>query len=126
MPRHLPTLRSELRPIGSLSKRIVLTSRRCRIVENATSRASFRTRRGSLPSFVESHRMNSLRRPQPISTDCLCSKHRRIRMRGVSPTPKNDMGTMTPHEIYGLVAPELGRVEEELKGYTRSDISPIS
>src|SRR5258706_4433412 len=36
------------------------------------------------------------------------------------------MVTMTPQEIYGLVAPELGRVEEELKGYTRSDISPIS
>src|SRR6185436_18828901 len=33
---------------------------------------------------------------------------------------------MTPREIYGLVAPELGQVEEELKGYTRSDIRPIS
>jgi octaprenyl-diphosphate synthase len=34
--------------------------------------------------------------------------------------------TMTPQEIYALVAPELGQVEEELKGYTRSDITPIS
>src|SRR5438093_4414474 len=33
---------------------------------------------------------------------------------------------MTPPEIYQLVAPELVRVEEELRGYTRSDISPIS
>jgi octaprenyl-diphosphate synthase len=33
---------------------------------------------------------------------------------------------MTPQEIYQLVAPELSQVEEELKGYTRSDISTIS
>src|SRR5438477_1309862 len=33
---------------------------------------------------------------------------------------------MSPNEIYQLVAPELLRVEEELRGYTRSDISPIS
>src|SRR2546426_7536690 len=33
---------------------------------------------------------------------------------------------MTPQDIYALVAPELGQVEEELKGYTRSDITPIS
>jgi octaprenyl-diphosphate synthase len=33
---------------------------------------------------------------------------------------------MTPHEIYELVAPELGFVEEELREYTRSDIHPIS
>ncbi len=32
---------------------------------------------------------------------------------------------MTPHQIYQLVAPELMRVEEELRGYTRSDIQPI-
>jgi len=30
------------------------------------------------------------------------------------------------HEIYQLIAPELGRVEEELKGYTRSEIKPIA
>jgi len=36
-----------------------------------------------------------------------------------------DMG-MTPQEIYRLVAPELALVEEELRGYTRSDIHPIS
>ncbi|HEY2384564.1 MAG TPA: polyprenyl synthetase family protein [Terriglobia bacterium] len=29
-------------------------------------------------------------------------------------------------EIYQLIAPELGRVEEELKGYTRSEIQPIA
>jgi octaprenyl-diphosphate synthase len=33
---------------------------------------------------------------------------------------------MTPREIYQLIAPELVRVEEELRGYTRSDITPIS
>jgi octaprenyl-diphosphate synthase len=33
---------------------------------------------------------------------------------------------MTPQQIYQLVAPELARVEEELRGYTRSDIHPIS
>jgi octaprenyl-diphosphate synthase len=33
---------------------------------------------------------------------------------------------MTPQQIYQLVAPELARVEEELRGYTRSDIQPIS
>jgi octaprenyl-diphosphate synthase len=33
---------------------------------------------------------------------------------------------MTPQEIYQLVAPELVHVEDELRGYTRSDISPIS
>src|SRR6266496_2490535 len=33
---------------------------------------------------------------------------------------------ITPQEIYQLVAPELIHVEEELRGYTRSDISPIS
>src|SRR5258705_2365846 len=33
---------------------------------------------------------------------------------------------MTPLEIYELVAPELGLVEEELRQYTRSDILPIS
>ena len=34
--------------------------------------------------------------------------------------------TKTPQEIYQLVAPELAMVEEELKAYTRSDISTIS
>src|SRR3954470_21417135 len=33
---------------------------------------------------------------------------------------------MTPQQIYELIAPELSRVEEELRGYTRSDITPIS
>ena len=33
---------------------------------------------------------------------------------------------MTPQEIYQLVAPELEQVEEELRGYTRSPIGPIS
>lgn len=33
---------------------------------------------------------------------------------------------MSPREIYQLVAPELVNVEEELRGYTRSDILPIS
>ena len=33
---------------------------------------------------------------------------------------------MTPQEIYQLVGPELGLVEEELRGYTRSDIAPIT
>src|SRR6476660_1172365 len=33
---------------------------------------------------------------------------------------------MTPQEIYQLIAPELLLVEEELRGYTRSDITPIS
>ncbi len=33
---------------------------------------------------------------------------------------------MTPREIYQLVAPELAQVEEELRGYTRSEIRPIS
>jgi octaprenyl-diphosphate synthase len=33
---------------------------------------------------------------------------------------------MTPLEIYQLVAPELAQVEEELRGYTRSNIHPIS
>src|SRR6188474_1161677 len=33
---------------------------------------------------------------------------------------------MTPREIYQLIAPELVQVEEELRGYTRSDITPIS
>lgn len=33
---------------------------------------------------------------------------------------------MTPQQIYDLVTPELVRVEEELRGYTRSDIHPIS
>jgi octaprenyl-diphosphate synthase len=33
---------------------------------------------------------------------------------------------VTPQEIYQLVVPELAQVEEELKGYTRSDIQPIS
>src|SRR5437867_9050297 len=33
---------------------------------------------------------------------------------------------MTPQEIYQLVAPELVLVEDELRGYTRSDIHPIS
>jgi octaprenyl-diphosphate synthase len=33
---------------------------------------------------------------------------------------------MTPQQIYYLVAPELVRVEEELRGYTRSDINLIS
>ena len=30
------------------------------------------------------------------------------------------------HDIYQLIAPELGLVEEELKGYTRSEIKPIA
>lgn len=33
---------------------------------------------------------------------------------------------MTAQEIYQIVAPELSRVEEELRAYTRSDIHPIS
>jgi octaprenyl-diphosphate synthase len=33
---------------------------------------------------------------------------------------------MTPQEIYQLITPELALVEEELRGYTRSDITPIS
>jgi len=33
---------------------------------------------------------------------------------------------MTPQQIYQLIAPELVLVEEELRGYTRSDITPIS
>src|SRR5262245_5242771 len=33
---------------------------------------------------------------------------------------------MTPREIYQLIAPELLLVEDELRGYTQSDISPIS
>jgi octaprenyl-diphosphate synthase len=33
---------------------------------------------------------------------------------------------VTPQEIYQLVVPELAQVEEELRGYTRSDIKPIS
>jgi len=33
---------------------------------------------------------------------------------------------MTPREIYQLIAPELLLVEEELRGYTRSDITPIA
>jgi octaprenyl-diphosphate synthase len=33
---------------------------------------------------------------------------------------------MTPQEIYHLIAPELLLVEEELRGYTQSDITPIS
>jgi len=32
---------------------------------------------------------------------------------------------MTPQEIYQLIAPELLLVEEELRGFTRSDITPI-
>jgi octaprenyl-diphosphate synthase len=32
---------------------------------------------------------------------------------------------MTPQQIYELVAPELALVEEELRGYTRSEIRPI-
>ncbi len=36
------------------------------------------------------------------------------------------MRFLTPQEIYQLVAPELALVEEELQGYTRSDIGPIS
>ncbi len=33
---------------------------------------------------------------------------------------------MTPQEIYQLILPELVRVEDELRGYTRSDVAPIS
>jgi octaprenyl-diphosphate synthase len=33
---------------------------------------------------------------------------------------------MAPHDIYRLVTPELALVEDELKGYTRSDIRTIS
>src|SRR6202521_3031202 len=36
------------------------------------------------------------------------------------------MRIMTPQDIYQLVGPELGLVEEELRGYTRSDIAPIA
>jgi octaprenyl-diphosphate synthase len=32
----------------------------------------------------------------------------------------------SPQEIYQLISPELGLVEEELKGYTRSEITPIA
>jgi octaprenyl-diphosphate synthase len=34
--------------------------------------------------------------------------------------------TFSAQEIYQLITPELGRVEEELKGYTRSEIPPIA
>jgi len=33
---------------------------------------------------------------------------------------------MTPLQMYQLIAPELLLVEEELRGYTRSDVSPVS
>ena len=33
---------------------------------------------------------------------------------------------VSANEIYQLIAPELGRVEDELKGYTRSEIGPIA
>lgn len=33
---------------------------------------------------------------------------------------------MTPQDIYQLVAPELALVEDELLGYTRSEVAPIS
>src|SRR5215471_2364643 len=33
---------------------------------------------------------------------------------------------MTPQDIYQLVAPELALVEDELLGYTRSEVTPIS
>lgn len=33
---------------------------------------------------------------------------------------------MTPQEIYQLVAPELALVEEELRGYTHSEVQPIA
>src|SRR5262245_7784179 len=33
---------------------------------------------------------------------------------------------MTPQDIYQLIAPELVLVEDELRGYTRSEITPIS
>ena len=33
---------------------------------------------------------------------------------------------MTPQEIYQLIAPELLLVEDELRGYTRSEIGTIS
>jgi octaprenyl-diphosphate synthase len=33
---------------------------------------------------------------------------------------------MTPQQIYQLIAPELLLVEEELRGYTRSEITPIA
>src|SRR5262245_18410138 len=33
---------------------------------------------------------------------------------------------MTPQQIYQLIVPELVLVEEELRGYTRSDITPIA
>src|SRR5499433_42862 len=33
---------------------------------------------------------------------------------------------ITPQEIYQLISPELVLVEDELRGYTRSDITPIS
>ena len=36
------------------------------------------------------------------------------------------MGITTPQEIYQLIAPELVLVEDELRRYTRSDITPIS
>lgn len=36
------------------------------------------------------------------------------------------MGTISPQEIFRLIAPELIQVEEELRGYTRSQIHPIS
>src|SRR5438046_1634848 len=55
-------------------------------------------------------------RPPPISRLSLPQKHRRMRP-GMP---------ISPREIYQLVAPELALVEEELKGYTLSDIRPIS
>ncbi|HEX4997367.1 MAG TPA: polyprenyl synthetase family protein [Terriglobia bacterium] len=33
---------------------------------------------------------------------------------------------MTPQEIYGLIAPEMSRVEDELRAYTRSPVKPIA
>ena len=33
---------------------------------------------------------------------------------------------MTPQQIYQLITPELLLVEEELRGYTRSEIKPIA
>jgi octaprenyl-diphosphate synthase len=43
-------------------------------------------------------------------------KHRKLQATG---------GLLTPQDIYQLVAPELERVEEELRGYARSPIRPI-
>jgi octaprenyl-diphosphate synthase len=45
-----------------------------------------------------------------------------------APSPVRDDRRMylTPQEIYGLIAPEMERVEEELRAHTRSPVKPIA